>query len=302
MGGDVRLGTSALIGFACPACREPLDDELVCSGCGARYRNENGIPVLIAPEHAEETKVRQAAWFDGLDPEYEIERPAGAPGFHAWLLEEKFRRATSELEGLLGGGTALAVCGGSGMDAEFLALAGAHTINADLSVGAAGRALERARRHGFALESIVADAEALPFPDRSVDVVFVHDGLHHVQRPLAALVEMARVARLAVSVNEPARAALTAAAVRARLAQEREEPGNRVWRLSLDEVRDVLEARGFRIVRAERYAMLYRHEPGPLATVLSRPRLQPLASRALCALDPIGARIGNKLTVQAVRE
>ena len=123
-----------------------------------------------------------------------------------------------------------------------------------------------------------------------------------MQRPLAAIVEMARVARRAVSVNEPARAALTAAAVRAGLALEREEPGNRVWRLSLGEVSSLLEARGFRVVQAERYAMVYRHRPGTVSRVLSGARAWPIASRALRVLDPIGARIGNKLTVQAVRE
>jgi ubiquinone/menaquinone biosynthesis C-methylase UbiE/uncharacterized protein YbaR (Trm112 family) len=302
MGRNVRLGAPTLIAFACPACREPLGDDLACAGCGARYAHEDGIPVLLAPEHGEEIKVRQASWFDDLDPEYEIERPAGTPPFHVWLLEEKFRRGTSELGEFMSGGTALSVCGGSGMDAEFLARARARPINVDLSVGAARRALERARRHGFELDSIVADAEALPFSDQSVDIAFVHDGLHHVQRPLAAIAEMARVASHAVSVNEPARATLTAAAVRAGLAQAREEPGNRVWRLSLDEVTEVLATRGFRIVRAERYAMLYRHRPGNLTHALSGPRLQPLAIRGLRALDPIGTRIGNKLTVQAVRE
>jgi ubiquinone/menaquinone biosynthesis C-methylase UbiE len=44
----------------------------------------------------------------------------------------------------------------------------------------------------------VADAERLPFPDRSIDVVYVHDGLHHLARPEAGLAEMTRVARLAV--------------------------------------------------------------------------------------------------------
>jgi len=302
MGGNVRLGAPPLIPFTCPACREPLDGELACGSCGARYGVEDGIPVLLYPEYAENGKAAQAAWFDHLDPEYEIERPSGTPPFHAWLLAERFRRGTSQLAGLLDGGTALAVCGGSGMDAEFLARAGARTINADLSVGAARRARERARRHGFELETVVADTEALPFPDESIDVVFVHDGLHHVQRPLAALVEMARVARRAVSVNEPARAALTAAAVRAGLALEREEPGNRVWRLSPGEVSSLLEARGFRVVQAERYAMLYRHRPGTVSRVLSGARAWPIASRALRVLDPIGARIGNKLTVQAVRE
>jgi len=301
MGRSLRLGTPALNGFACPACREALD-ELECPGCGARYPLEDGIPVLLAPDVRTGEKGRQAAWFDELDGEYETERPAGTPAFHAWLLAEKFSRGTSELRAVLPGSKALVVCGGSGMDAEFLARAGARARTADLSVRAAQRARERARRHGIELTAIVADAESLPFADRSVDVVYVHDGLHHVDRPLLALAEMARVARHAVSVNEPARAAATSIAVRTRLALEREEAGNQVRRLTLDEVTGTLRAHGFRIVRAERYAMLYRHEPGIVSRALSRRRVRPLAVRAVRALDPIGARIGNKLTVQAVRE
>jgi ubiquinone/menaquinone biosynthesis C-methylase UbiE len=301
MGRSLRLGAPTLTGFACPACRRPLDD-VTCASCGERYALEGDVPVLVPAADLTSTTARQAAWFDEADAEYEIERPVGTPAFHAWLLAEKFRRGTSELRGLLPGSTALAVCGGSGMDAEFLARAGARAISADVSRGAARRALDRARRHGVDLVAVVADAERLPFVDSSVDVVYVHDGLHHVDRPLEALREMARVARRAVSVNEPASAAATRLAVRAGLAAEREQAGNRVRRLSLDELTAVLRGHGFRIVRAERYAMLYRHEPGAVSRGLSRRGVRPLAVRALRTFDPIGARIGNKLTVQAVRE
>jgi ubiquinone/menaquinone biosynthesis C-methylase UbiE/uncharacterized protein YbaR (Trm112 family) len=296
------VGAPPLTMLVCPACRDPLDERLACPSCGTRYGGDNGIPILLPPDEHDGSRERQAAWFDMLDPEYEIERPSGTPAFHAWLLEEKFRRGTSELGDLLDGGTALAVCGGSGMDAELLARAGARAFSADVSPGAARRASERARRHGVELVSLVADGMALPFADRSFDVVYVHDGLHHVDRPLAVLAEMARVARHAVSVNEPARAVATSAAIRMGLALEREAAGNRVRRLSVGDVTDVLRRRGFRILRAERYAMLYRHEAGPLSRALSGARTQPVATRAQGLLDLLGARVGNKLTVQAVRE
>jgi SAM-dependent methyltransferase len=300
MGRSVHVGAQTLTGLVCPACRGSLDD-LACAGCGAQYAKDDGIAVLLA-EDVQHVKARQADWFDRLDAEYEIERPAGTPAFHAWLLAEKFRRGTGAIAELLPGSTALAICGGSGLDAEHLARAGASAITVDVSIGAAKRALERGRRHGVELTSIVADAEALPFADRGVDVVYVHDGLHHVDRPLLALAEMARVARKAVSVNEPARAAVTGAAVRAGLALEHEDAGNTVYRFSVDEVVETLEDAGFRILVAERYAMLYRHEAGPVTQLLSRPRLQPLAAGSVRTLDLLGGRLGNKLTVQAVRE
>src|SRR5207249_11192752 len=109
---------------------------------------------------------------------------------------------------------------------------------------------------------IVADVEHLPFADRSVDLVYVHDGLHHLGDPSTGLKEMARVAAKAISVNEPARALATAASVRLGLALEREEAGNLVARLKPHEIQSMLIAQGFRIVCAQRYAMYYRHHPG----------------------------------------
>ena len=92
------------------------------------------------------------------------------------------------------GETVLTVCAGSGMDAEFLARSGYRVIAADLSLGAALRCLDRARRYNLDIAPIVADAEHLPFPDQSIGLVYVHDGLHHLQDPMAGLIEMARVA------------------------------------------------------------------------------------------------------------
>ena len=98
-------------------------------------------------------------------------------------MTEKFRRSVKGVEDRLPGATLLTVCGGSGMDAEFLAQQGAVVIASDLSLGAAQRAVERGRRAGLPIEAVVADAEHLPFADRSVDIVYVHDGLHHLSDP-----------------------------------------------------------------------------------------------------------------------
>jgi SAM-dependent methyltransferase len=264
------------------------------------FRREDGIPILVRgeTEHAR----RQAAHFDKEDAEFETSRPNGTTRLYEWLIEEKFRRSVWGIRDLLSGSNALAVCGGSGMDAELLARAGASVVSADISLGAARRVRERARRHGVDILPVVADAEDLPFEDRSFDLVYVHDGLHHLEHPYAGLAEMARVARRAVSVTEPARAAITAAAVRLGLALEREDAGNPVARLELEEVEDALRGSGFGIVESHRYAMFYRHRPGSISHLLSRRRLFPLATGALGALNDAAGGIGNKLTVQAVRE
>jgi SAM-dependent methyltransferase len=288
---------------ACPACHSGLRwsaADVYCRGCGATFALDDGIPHLVSG-HPEELKRAQAGFFDEADPEWEIARPHGAPRWHKSLLLEKYRRGTGSLRQLVGGALTLVVCGGSGMDAELLARDGARVISSDIAPQAARRVRERARRARVEIEAIVADAERLPFRNRSVDLVYVHDGLHHLERPLAGLAEMARVARRAVSVNEPARAAVTRAAVRVGAALEVEPAGNRVARLDFDEVVGVLRTAGFEILRAERYGMLYRHEPGLPSRILSAPIVFSAARTTLGLANRVVGSVGNKLTIQAVR-
>jgi len=283
--------------LVCPACRGRLV-ELACTDCGSAYEVIDGIPILISGDS--ESAAQQAAFFDDADdPEFEIERPFGLPGLYTWLLHEKYRRGTHGVS--LRDRSALVVCGGSGMDAEFLARSGAEVISSDISLGAAKRALERSRRHGVPISAIVANAERLPFVDRSVDVVYVHDGLHHLENPLDGLAEMARVARHAVCVTEPSQAAVTALAVKLGISENVEEAGNRVARLTLSEVREILEGQSFRVARAQRYAMFYRHEPGPVMKGLSVPVVFLAARLAYRMANAVLAPVGNKLVVTAVR-
>lgn len=301
-----------------------LDDErqrLVCSACGQSYAFADGTPVFVddnAAQHDEldhlggdhghqdlgsiAHKAAQSAWFDRETlADFEIERPTGSPALYQFLLAEKFRRSIQPFHGRLDGWTALTVCGGSGMDAEFLATAGASVISSDISLGAAARVRERAARHGVAILPIVADVEHLPFADRSVDLVYVHDGLHHLEDPSAGIAEMARVARRAVCISEPARATATSIAVRLGLALDREDAGNRVERLQQGAVSATLQAAGFRVVHAERYAMYYRHVPGQAMSILSRQPLLILAVLGWRLANGIVGRAGNKLTIVAVR-
>jgi SAM-dependent methyltransferase len=290
--------------LVCPACRGGLDwgdHDVRCTGCGATYGRADGIPLLLIGGGAgdDEHKEQQAAFFDAADPEFEMTRPHGTPWLYSWLLGEKFRRS---IDGLTDPPkTAVTTCGGSGMDAEFLAHIGAAVISTDISLGAARRARERAARYGLAILPVVADAEALPLADASVDLAYVHDGLHHLEAPLAGLEELSRVARHAVSVNEPARAAATHLAINVRLSVETEEAGNRVERVDPAAIVTALERNGFSVVRCERYAMVYRHEPGRAARLLSRRPLRPFVRLAIDGFNSLLGGIGNKLTVQAVR-
>jgi SAM-dependent methyltransferase len=221
---------------------------------------------------------------------------------YRFFLSEKFRRAVAPIRPQLTGASALTVCGGSGMDAEYYARVGAHVTTSDLSIGAAIRAGARAELYDPGFESIVADVEHLPFADQSADLVAVHDGLHHLDDPFVGLAEMARVARRWVVVTEPARARATRVAVRLGLALETEDAGNRVARMDPTEVAAFLVDRGYVIVRADRYAMYYPHHPGPVFRLLSQPLVFEVVRASWRLMNALLGRFGNKMVVVAERE
>jgi SAM-dependent methyltransferase len=289
----------------------------ICQECKSSYAVTQGVPILVTSGEAinhdeldhhrtgpqESHSSRQAAWFDRpLSEEFEIIRPRGAPALYGWLLGEKVGMAVSPIGGNLAGLVAVVVCGGSGMDAEFLSERGAAVITTDISLGAALRAQQRARRFGIRLLSVVAAAERLPLNDRAVDLAYVHDGLHHLDHPDAALQEMARVARRWVAVTEPARATATGLAVRLGWAVDREEAGNRVVRFEPRILAQRLQTAGLRPVKADRYAMYYHHRPGAIFDFLSRPAIMPTVTAAWRIANRLVGRMGNKVVVVARRD
>lgn len=307
---------------ACPNCRSALTlgtGNLRCDGCAVVYLIVDGIPILLPdPSRANHDELEhdhhgggheaghkgsQAEFFDHqVAAEFEITRPHDTPRLYQFLMGEKFRRATAPIGQSLAGMTVLTVCGGSGMDAEFLARAGAQVTATDLSLEACRRSSERARRYDLDIRAIVADVERLPFQDGSFDLVLVHDGLHHLEQPEVGLAEMARVARRWVSVTEPAKALATSLLVRLGLALEHEEAGNRVERLAPAEVIEKLRSDGFTPLLAERYAMYYRHQPGSVFRVLSGRLSFPLVRSTWRFGNAVLGRAGNKLVVVAERQ
>jgi ubiquinone/menaquinone biosynthesis C-methylase UbiE len=63
----------------------------------------------------------------------------------------------------------------------------------DISAGMVSAARENARRLGFEIDGRVADAESIPYPDNSFDVVVGHAILHHIPDVERALREVLRV-------------------------------------------------------------------------------------------------------------
>jgi SAM-dependent methyltransferase/uncharacterized protein YbaR (Trm112 family) len=299
----------------CPSCRGELKwgPEVVnCRRCAVLYEIIDGIPILVGDrslvshddfehQHSTDHKQRQSEFFDRYEAvEFEITRPRDSPPLYEWLILEKFRRSMIGIDPP-SREPILAVCAGSGMDADYLARAGAPVIAADISLGAARRCRDRATRYNLNLVPIVADVEHLPFRDRSIDLVYVHDGLHHLENPMTGLAEMARVASRALSLTEPAAAGLTAVATRIGVALEYEDAGNRVARLRQADATRILTENGFAVVHASRYAMYYRHRPGRLFRSLSTGPLFPATKVAFALANRVAGRLGNKLSIQAVR-
>ena len=295
--------------LVCPSCNgnlEWLNLSSRCTACMTEYPIIDGIPVMLPASGIDGSDIHKEAQRQFFDhharEEFETNRPHGTPRLYSWLLEEKFRRSMQGIPYDIAGSLALTVCGGSGMDAEFLSRRNLRVISSDLSLGAAKRVKERSRRFDLPIVPVVADVERLPFPDTSFDLVYVHDGLHHLSDPMVGLAEMARVSCRALSLTEPARALVTSVAVRLGMADAVEEAGNRVARISAEQVEETLLLSSFRPVTIERYAMYYHgDEPGQIFSLLSRSGIFPLMVGFWRLLNAAIGRLGNKLTVNAVR-
>jgi len=117
----------------------------------------------------------------------------------AWLWEREMQTALRLAGGSVDNLTGLSVCCGRGAEAEWFAGRGARITATDLSPEAVRNI--RARQT-LRITAEVADAEHLPFADKSFDFAFVRHGLHHLPHPYLGIYEMIRVARRFVIIWE----------------------------------------------------------------------------------------------------
>jgi len=262
----------------------------------------NPINSAVQKDLDKHSKKNQKTYFDNIeDGEFEINRPHGTGRLYSFLLDYKFSRAVKSIPCSLDGKKVLNVCCGSGMDAEFLAKAGATVTVLDISEGAVRRANERARRFGFQIVSVVGDVENIPFADKSFDVVFVHDGLHHLSTPYTGIREMARVSNGIVVLIEPAKAMATKLAVKIGFALEHEESGNFVYRFSKTELRELFESLSMTISCFVRYFMYYHHKPTKVYRLFDNPVLFRLAEALFYSINAVVGGLGNKMCCVATK-
>jgi len=245
--------------------------------------------------------MQQHFYEEECDPEFEIERPHRCGRLYSFLIHHKFTLALDLLEADVRDASMLEVCCGSGMMTEKFADAGAKVTGTDFSAAAIARAKERARRYRFDASFAVADAQRLQYPDRSFDFAYVHDGLHHLEDPYAAISEMARVAKVGVLIMDPAKAALTALGVKLGIAEEVEEAGNEVKRLDPSRVARHLQELSFRRITWQRTLMYYQHEPFRWFNWFEREPMFSIFRIAFAASNAFAGRWGNKLTLAAIR-
>jgi ubiquinone/menaquinone biosynthesis C-methylase UbiE len=105
---------------------------------------------------------------------------------------------------------ALELGAGTGYFSLNLMLEGliARTTASDISAGMLDALARNAERLGLDVQTVLADAEELPLPDASFDLVIGHAILHHLPDPARALAECHRVLRpggTVVFAGEPSR-------------------------------------------------------------------------------------------------
>ncbi|MBI4613224.1 MAG: methyltransferase domain-containing protein [Planctomycetes bacterium] len=125
--------------------------------------------------------------------------PFGSPAFYEEYAEFRFSTEWHLLElvpfAACAGKELLEIGTGLGADGVRFARHGAIYTGLDVTGEAVRATREHFRAFGLAPRLLVGDAERLPFPDASFDVVYSHGALHHTPHPDRAFDELHRVLR-----------------------------------------------------------------------------------------------------------
>jgi ubiquinone/menaquinone biosynthesis C-methylase UbiE len=191
-GSDFPLGALELL--RCPSCEAAImatPDHVACRACGTTYPVTGGI-LDLRSSALDAHKQRQNAFFSDQAEGYERD-VVNAPFYQA-LDALTVGRWTS---GLPSGACVLDIGTGTGRVAIALAQRGHRVIAMDLTAPLLYQARQKALDAGVAhrIAFVLADAEALPIADGTLDGAVAHGVLHHLEHPEAVVARAGRSLR-----------------------------------------------------------------------------------------------------------
>lgn len=217
--------------LACPACRDTLDRDWRCEGCGLAFEEQDDIPALRLPGDRRTETVRDfytETPFPNYPPEASLSwlRARASASPFAQMLDTAIPPDARIVE----------VGCGTGQMSLFLARGERQVIGADLTRASLRLAADAARR--FRIESVSFIETDLARPalrDGAFDVVYCSGVLHHTPDPRASFARIARLARPGGMIvlglyNTVARLPLRIRRVVARITRERWIPFDPILR------------------------------------------------------------------------
>ena len=183
-----------------PLGLDPLEldgDHLVNRVSQRRYPIIESIPVLLDPAALGPQNLKFQRMYDWGSYGYDITQKIGDVFFKGNIA--KLRRHLATRLALKPGDRCLYTSIGTGIDLPYLAervsLETVELVGLDLSMGMLRRCKARIRPYENTLLLVQANAERLPFADRTFDVVFHVGGINFFDQPAVAVQEMVRVAK-----------------------------------------------------------------------------------------------------------
>jgi len=172
-------------------------DHLVNPASGKRYPIVDAIPVFVEAGELGPQNRKFQRMYDWMSHGYDFALGLGDFLYRGKLAQ--FRRRLAVLFALKPGNCCLYTSIGTGADVPFLAeqipLQQVDLVGLDLSMGMLRRCRKKLRAFSSASLLVQANAERLPFADRTFDVVVHVGGINFFDQPAAAVREMQRVAK-----------------------------------------------------------------------------------------------------------
>ena len=183
-----------------PLGLDPLEldgDHLVNRASQRRYSIIESIPVLLDPAGLGPQNLKFQRMYDWMSYGYDLAQRVGDVFYKGNIA--KLRRQLVTRLALKPGDRCLYTSIGTGADVPYLAeqvsLDTVELVGLDLSLGMLRRCKARIRPYETTSLLVQANAERLPFADRTFDVVFHVGGINFFDQPAVAVREMTRVAK-----------------------------------------------------------------------------------------------------------